>query len=227
MAGAGHVVVVTGASRGVGYSIGRELAVRMPGASIYLTTRQAGNVQALEATLRRDIGVCSDNVKYRMVDLKDKRSIAKFAEVLRRKHNRLDILVNNASVYHQPPTSVHEACATLPLYYKQVEETIVTNYLGPKTITESFIPYLAPNSRIINISSHLAHLNIFNTADPSAAQLANSFSDPNLTQAMLDNMLKSYLTSINTGKWSTAGWPDCAYSVSKMAVNSFTRLLQV
>ena len=52
--------------------------------------------------MRRDIGVSSDNVKFRMMDLKDKRSIAKFVEVIRRKHNRLDILVNNAAVYHQP-----------------------------------------------------------------------------------------------------------------------------
>jgi short-subunit dehydrogenase len=64
MAGAGQVIVVTGASRGIGYSIGKELVTRMPGASVYLTTRQVENIQALEATLRRDIGVSSDNVKF-------------------------------------------------------------------------------------------------------------------------------------------------------------------
>jgi len=198
----------------------------MPGASVYLTTRQAQNIQALEATLRRDIGVSSDNVKFRMMDLKDKRSITKFVDVIKKKHNRLDILVNNAAVYHKPPASVHQACASLPLYYKEVEEIIKTNYLGLKTVTDAFIPCMAPNSRIVNMSSHLAQLNMFNPADPNSAQLVNSFTDPNLTPAMLDSLVKSYMASIKSGTWSTAGWPDCAYSVSKLAVNSLTRLLQ-
>eukprot|EP00092_Neocalanus_flemingeri_P023823 GFUD01025848.1.p1 GENE.GFUD01025848.1~~GFUD01025848.1.p1 ORF type:complete len:319 (-),score=106.92 GFUD01025848.1:245-1201(-) len=226
MAGAGLVVVVTGASRGIGYSIGRELAVRMPGASLYLTTREAQNIQALEATLRRDIGVSSGNVKFRMMDLKDKRSIAKFVDVVKRKHNRLDILVNNAAVYHKPPSSVHQACETLPLYSKEVEEIIKTNYLGLRAVTESFIPCLAQNSRIINISSHLAQLAMFSTSDVASAKLVDSFSNPNLSIAMLDSLVKSYLASIKSGNWSSAGWPDCAYSVSKLAVNSYTRILQ-
>jgi len=216
-------VVVTGASRGIGYSIGRELAVRMPGAHLYLTTRQGGNVQALEANLRKDIGSPSDNVKFRMMDLKDKRSIVKFADVVRKKHNRLDILVNNAAVFHKPPASVHQACETLPLYSKEVEEIIRTNYFGLKTITEYFIPYLAPNSRIVNISSHLAMLN---QEDPASAKLLTSFSDPDLTMSMLDSLVSSYMSSIKEGSWSSSGWPDCGYSVSKVAVNTFTRLLQ-
>lgn len=225
MTGSGLVVVVTGASRGIGYSIGRELAVRMPGASLYMTTRQAQNIQALEATLRRDIGMAGDNVRFRMMDLKDKRSITKFTEVIKRKHKRLDILVNNAAVYHKPPASVHQAFEA-GLYSKEVEEIIRTNYLGLRSITESFIPCLSQNSRIINISSHLAHQNKFDVNDPKSAELADRFSDPNLTISMLDSLIKQYLSCVKSGKWTSAGWPDCAYSVSKIAVNSYTRVLQ-
>jgi len=226
MAGLGQVVVVTGASRGIGYCIGKELATRMPGANVYLTTRQTPNITSLEAMLRRDIGASSDNVKFRMMDLKDKRSVVKFVDVVRRKHNRLDLLVNNAAVYHKPPASVHQACGSLPLYYKEVEEIIKTNYLGLKTITEAFIPCFVQNSRIVNISSHLGQLSVFNTADANSAKLVDSFCDPNLTLEMLDSLVKSYLISIKSGSWSSAGWPDCAYSISKVAVNTYTRLLQ-
>lgn len=72
MAGVGKVVVVTGASRGIGYAIGKELATRMSGASVYLTTRQK-NLEVLENTLRRDIGVAADSARFRFMDLKDKK----------------------------------------------------------------------------------------------------------------------------------------------------------
>ena len=64
MAGAGKVVVVTGASRGIGYGIGKELSTRMPGATIYLTTRQP-HLEQMDNNLRWDIGVSTDNARIR------------------------------------------------------------------------------------------------------------------------------------------------------------------
>ena len=53
----------------------------------------------------------------RYLDLKEKRSTAKFVEVVKRRHNRLDILVNNAAVYHKPPVRLTcKAVFTEPLY---------------------------------------------------------------------------------------------------------------
>ena len=207
MAGAGKVVVVTGASRGIGYGIGKELSTRMPGATIYLTTRQP-HLEQMDNNLRRDIGVSADNTRFRFMDLKDKRSIGKFVDIVKRRHNRLDILVNNAAVYHKPPASFHQA--DLPLHNREVEEIVKTNYLGLQTITDAFIPVMAPNARIINISSHLARLNMFNKLDPNSAKLLESFTNPKLTFMDLDNLLKSYVQSIKKGSWSKEGWPDCA-----------------
>ena len=219
MAGAGKVVVVTGASRGIGYGIGKELSTRMPGATIYLTTRQP-HLEQMDNNLRRDIGVSPDNARFRFMDLKDKKSIGKFVDIVKRRHNRLDILVNNAAVYHKPPASFHQA--DLPLHNREVEEIVKTNYLGLKTVTEAFVPVMASNARIINISSHLAQLKMFNKSEPNSAKLLESFTDPNLTMQTLDNLIKSYVQSINTGSWSKA---RCA-SVTKMAVNCYTKLLQ-
>ena len=40
------IAAVTGASRGIGYAIGKELAMRLPaGSQIYLTTRGVENIQ--------------------------------------------------------------------------------------------------------------------------------------------------------------------------------------
>jgi len=227
MAGSGMVVVVTGASRGVGYAVGRELACRLPGATLYLTTRQATAVEELQLNLRRQIGVAADNVRFRYLDLKEKRSTAKFVEVVKRRHNRLDILVNNAAVYHKPPASVHKTCASLPLYYKEVDEIVKTNYVGLRAVTEQLLPCLAGDARIVNMTSHLA-VNLFDctSTDPAQTRLAAAFSQPGLTLPALDALVKSFLASIKSGTWSQAGWPDCAYSVTKLAVNAYTRILQ-
>lgn len=63
---------------------------------------------------------------------------------------------------------------------------------------------------------------MFNIADPNSARLASSFSDPEMTASMLDSMVKSYMSTIKSGSWSSAGLPDCAYSVSKLAVNDYS-----
>lgn len=192
MAGAGRVVVVTGASRGVGYAIGRELATRMPGAAVYLTTRQA-NLAALDTNLRRDIGVAADNARFRFMDLKDRRSIHKFVDIVKRRHNRLDILVNNAGIYHKPPASLNEADKTM--HMREVEEIVKTNWIGLNLVTEAFLPVLAPNSRIINMTSHLSDLRTLDTTDTSGAIRAQ-LTAADLTVAGLDKLLRSYVESI-------------------------------
>ena len=228
MAGAGKVIIVTGASRGVGYGIGKELALRLPGASLYLTSRSTQHhLTELDNNLKREIGAASDNARFRHIDVKDQRSIKKFFEMVKRKHNRIDIIINNAAKYNKPPASIHGKCPDLPLFLREVEETTKTNYFGLKSVIEASTPVLAPDARIINMTSHLANFKIFNDADPVSVQLKQSFQDPKLTVEKLDSLLKKYVQDIKSKPWGTSGWPKCSYSVTKLAVNCYTRLLQV
>ena len=222
------MIIVTGASRGIGYGIGKELALRMPGSSIYLTSRaNQHQLTELDNNLKREIGAASDNARFRHLDVKDQKSIKKFFEVIRRKHKRIDILVNNAAKYNKPPASVHDKCGDLPLFLKEVEETARTNYFGLKAVIAASLPALGPDARIINLTSHMANYNIFNEADPASAALKRSFQDPGLTMERLDDLVKNFLQEIKTKTWSSSGWPNCSYSVTKLAVNCYTRLLQV
>ena len=222
------MIIVTGASRGIGYGIGKELALRMPGSSLYLTCRaNQHQLTELDNNLKREIGAASDNARFRHLDVKDQKSIKKFFEVIRRKHKRIDILVNNAAKYNKPPASVHDKCGDLPLFLKEVEETARTNYFGLKAVIAASLPALGPDARIINLTSHMANYNIFNEADPASAALKRSFQDPGLTMERLDDLVKNFLQEIKTKTWSSSGWPNCSYSVTKLAVNCYTRLLQV
>ena len=89
------------------------------------------------------------------------------------------------------------------------------------------VPALGPDSRIINMTSHMANYNIFNEADSNSAELKRSFQDPELTMEKLDGLVKKFLQEIKNKTWSNSGWPNCSYSVTKLAVNCYTRLLQV
>jgi len=224
--GKGMVAVVTGASRGIGYHIGKELAVRMPQATVYLTTRGQEQISNLEASLRMDIASAADNVCFRRVDLVDNRSISKFVDVVIRKHKRLDILVNNAAVYHKPPINVHAALNNLPLYAKEVEEIMRCNYFGLKTLTKSFIPVLSKDSRIINIGSHLGLLSTFDVNDPAALTMKETFYSCLLSEDDIDQLVQTYIASVKKKNWINDGWPNCGYSFSKIAVNSYTKYLQ-
>ncbi len=214
MAGFGKVVVITGASRGVGYAIGKELVTRMSEASVYLTTRQK-NLEVLENNLRKDLGVAADSARYRFVDLKDKKSISKFVDIVKKRHDRLDIFINNAGIYHKPPRQAKFDETDIPLHMKEVEEIVKTNYQGLKLITNSFLPVMAEGSRIINISSHLSNFD-----------LPHIHTKPVLNMDSLDNLMKTYLQSVKKGTCVADGLPLCAYSVTKFAVNCYTKLLQ-
>ena len=99
----GKVVVVTGASRGVGRGIA--IALGEQGATVYVTGR---TVAAGSHALRGTVGETAEEVSRRggkgiaaQVDLSRDDQIAALFERVRREQGRLDILINNAITY--PP----------------------------------------------------------------------------------------------------------------------------
>lgn len=51
--------------------------------------------------------------------------------------------------------------------------------------------------------------------------------DESLTEGFIDEMLNTFLKQVEDGSWTTQGWPQrfTDYSVSKLAVNTYTRFL--
>jgi NAD(P)-dependent dehydrogenase (short-subunit alcohol dehydrogenase family) len=93
MARARRVAVVTGANRGIGLEISRQLAQR--GYAVILTARDATKGRAAVRVLARE-GL---NVTFQRLDVTESAGIKRFARHLRRKVGRLDVLVNNAGIY--------------------------------------------------------------------------------------------------------------------------------
>lgn len=148
---AGKIILVTGGSSGLGKETILQLAKHEP-AQIYLTARTQKRGDAAIAEIEKEVPQIRGRLTYLELDLGSFQSIKQAAQVFREKHERLDILINNAGIFGIP------AGLTTDGY----EIQLGTNWLGPALFTKLLLPVLEataaqPDSdvRVINLSSDL------------------------------------------------------------------------
>ena len=88
----GKVIVITGASSGIGEATARLLARR--GAKVLLGARRTERLQALA----EEIGRAGGTARYRKVDVTDRADVAAFVGSAVEAFGRVDVIVNNAGV---------------------------------------------------------------------------------------------------------------------------------
>ncbi|GAV81752.1 adh_short domain-containing protein [Cephalotus follicularis] len=209
------VAVVTGANRGIGFEIARQLAGH--GLTVVLTARDA--TVGLEAVKVLQEGGL--NVEFHKLDVLDDASIKEFCEWIQNSYGGVHILVNNAGVNYNlgSDNSVE--------YAKMV---VATNYHGTKNMIEAMIPLMSPSStgaRIVNVSSRLGRLNGRRNRIGDET-LRHQLSDlDTLSEELIDTMVANFLQQVEDGTWTSGGWPQTFtdYSVSKLAVNAYTRIM--
>lgn len=130
-------VIVTGANRGIGLALARELAGR--GWDVIATARQSAN------------HLSANNISYRYLDISDPLSVEAFATGLSGKP--VDMLINNAGVYQRTP-------ALIPFDRKAWDEIIAVNLTGAVHLTARLLPslLLGQARKIIAISSALGSI---------------------------------------------------------------------
>jgi NADP-dependent 3-hydroxy acid dehydrogenase YdfG len=88
----GKVVLVTGASSGIGAGIARELG--RAGAKVVLGARRVDRIEALAEEIRNEGG----EAIARALDVTDRADVAAFADAARAAFGRIDVIVNNAGI---------------------------------------------------------------------------------------------------------------------------------
>ena len=83
--------VVTGANRGIGFEICRQLASN--GIRVVLTSRNEKRGQEAVETLRQEIGVSDQTLVFHQLDVTDPASITSLAQFVKAQFGKLDILV--------------------------------------------------------------------------------------------------------------------------------------
>jgi NAD(P)-dependent dehydrogenase (short-subunit alcohol dehydrogenase family) len=176
------VALITGANKGLGLEIARQLGQK--GIAVVLGARQ-GKAEAPAAELRAE-GLDAHAVELDVTNAADIVTLPAFFEST---FGRLDILVNNAGV------QLDNGFDTSPDTLRQVYEA---NVIGPYAITQSLLPLLrqAPAGRIVNQSSILGSL-----ATISAGQ-GGSWATPGYTSSkaalnMLTVVLAQHLADTN------------------------------
>jgi NAD(P)-dependent dehydrogenase (short-subunit alcohol dehydrogenase family) len=138
----GRVAIVTGANSGIGYQ--SALALAKKGATVVLAVRdEAKGRNAMEQIKEEQPGA---RVEVMKLDLASLESVRAFAAAFKQRHERLDLLVNNAGVM-MPPTRSSTADG--------FELQLGTNHIGHFALTGLLLELLTstPGSRVVNVSS--------------------------------------------------------------------------
>ncbi len=151
-----NVALVTGANKGIGRQIARELATR--GFTVLVGSRNLAAGEAAASSIGGD-------ARALQLDVTDPASIAAAARRIADELGRLDVLVNNAGISHaMPPGLSFEAmvAATRPSVaaIAEVRAVFETNVFGVIAVTQAMLPLLreAPAGRIVNVSSEVGSL---------------------------------------------------------------------
>jgi NAD(P)-dependent dehydrogenase (short-subunit alcohol dehydrogenase family) len=131
----GQVALVTGATRGIGAAIARQLVDL--GARVYAGARDTADVAA------------SDQRPVRL-DVTDESEIAAAVDRITEETGRLDVVVNNAGVF--PRSGPLDGMAT-----EDFDRTIAVNLRGPALVTKHALGLLldSDGGRVVNLSSNL------------------------------------------------------------------------
>jgi NAD(P)-dependent dehydrogenase (short-subunit alcohol dehydrogenase family) len=135
--------LITGANKGIGYEVARQLAAK--GFHVFIGSRNPRKGQEAAERLKEDGGSST----FVPLDVSDARSITNAVHAISEVTGHLDVLVNNAAILLEEDTAIAQLSADT------VNKTFQTNTLGPLLVTQTFLPLLSRSEapRVVNVSS--------------------------------------------------------------------------
>ncbi len=135
--------LITGANRGIGYEVARQLGGK--GFHVFLGARDAQNGPAAAERLQENGAIAT----FVFLDVTDAQSITDAVHTVAGVADHLDVLVNNAGIL------LDEDVAIARLGVDTVNKVLRTNTLGPLLVTQAFLPLLSRSRapRVVNVSS--------------------------------------------------------------------------
>ena len=157
---ANKVALVTGANKGIGREIARQLGKL--GMSVLVGARDEGR----GAQAAQELGDEGIDARFVHLDVTDQETVDAAARRIDQVFGRLDVLVNNAGIADgggspEPLSRASEYTA------EQVREVYEVNVFGVVAVTHAMLPLLrrSPSARVVNMSSELGSLTVLADLD--------------------------------------------------------------
>ncbi|EXJ87734.1 hypothetical protein A1O1_04659 [Capronia coronata CBS 617.96] len=219
-----RVGAVTGANKGIGLAIVRQLALQYPNSAyndgpllLYLTARNEERgkaaLEALQAdpqlerarALRSQGGLT--DIKYRTLDIDSTESIREFADYLKKEHPQgIDFLINNAGIAMQGFDA------------DVAKKTIHCNYYGTLEATKQLLPHIKDGGRLVNVASMSGNL-----SSQYSESIRSRFLNAKKPEE-ISELMEEFITAVAEGRWKK-DWPSSAYGVSKAGVIGMTKTI--
>ncbi len=151
------IAIATGANRGIGLEVARQLARK--NITVILGARDLEKGKAAAETLAKE-GL---EVLPRWLDVTNQESIDRLVTQVKEEFGRLDILINNAGILYDTWQQAINA------NFDTVHEALETNTFGPWRMCQAFIPLLrqSKHGRIVNVSSGAGSLTSMSGGTPA------------------------------------------------------------
>ena len=156
------IALVTGANKGIGFEIARQLGTQ--GAIVLVGARDRARGEEATAKLQAE----GTEAHFLLLEVTDQTTIDAAASYVDKTYGRLDILVNNAGISVQegrvPPSE---------LGIEALKATYETNVFGVFAVTKAFLPLLRRSEagRIVNMWSSMGSLSMHSDPDSPLAKL--------------------------------------------------------
>ncbi|HEY6085530.1 MAG TPA: SDR family oxidoreductase [Nitrospira sp.] len=148
------IALVTGANKGIGFEVVRELAAK--GWRVFLTGRSRDAVVQAASKIGPSVTPVA-------LDVASSNSIEAAVKTVSHAVDHLDVLVNNAGILDDDDNSIFD------LTPDRLRRMFETNTIGPLLVTQAFLPLIrkSQSGRIINVSSGAGQLSDLGTWAPA------------------------------------------------------------
>jgi len=211
----GLLVIITGANRGIGEHIVKDLLEHPEKPSIIVTSRNASLGQEAMQNFISLYPTESDRLFYSPLDINSTESVNQFISWFKSQFTTFDVLINNAA------TNIEKDWRdiTWKMPPEQQKELIQTNFYSTVNLTEKLRPFLSSEGKILNISSVMSQLKLHD--EPVRKFLSND----KITLEELMNKMKEFEEKAARYEHIKMGYTKVIYCVTKAFLNTYTRFV--
>ena len=155
----GKIALVTGANKGLGFEMSRQLAQH--GLTVIIAARKLEAAQQAAAKLKNE-GLNAEAIA---LDINDSAQIQSAVQAIQDRFGKLDVLINNAGVMLDGEWIISNASS---VSIDTIRQTFDTNFFALVEVTQALLPLIlkSPSGRIVNMASIEGSLTLH--ADPSS-----------------------------------------------------------